>query len=359
MSDTSFFKIITNDNPPIYINLSKENLQLLASRSLIFQEYIEKLTPEGLQGQSISLNISKYLFDKYWNLINGINPSININDILQLFIFSNLIGDKFTINHVIPFLLKLYENFDPFLDKYVIPEILKTLNVDQLTLLMEVYPYLLIVSDYLNTRSDMPNELKMSPIETPIIKEIRENKEKYYTIPFYKQNFYGLDNLKPIGEFAKYVGYGNVDVINYLKDSFNLNPLKYNSESSKIFESRFENAASKGYLEALKIGSYTIIGDTHGYEFPIFYTKMFISAAKSGQLDVLKWLKVYFNITDSGIKSAKNDAFISAATNGHLDVLKWLASNFNITDPYINESSRKAIENGHVEVVRWLQETYQ
>lgn len=80
----------------------------------------------------------------------------------------------------------------------------------------------------------------------------------------------------------------------------------------------------------------------------IFTTTVMNSAARGGQLDVVKWVHSHWNV---GCTTAAMDG---AAENNHLDVVKWL--NTNRSEGCTTEAIDQAATNGHLEVVIWFHE---
>ena len=70
------------------------------------------------------------------------------------------------------------------------------------------------------------------------------------------------------------------------------------------------------------------------------------SAAKGGQLDLLKWARA------RGYPWCEKTCH-AAAENGHLEVLQWARAH---GCPWDERTCEKAAENGHLEVLQWAQE---
>jgi ankyrin repeat protein len=147
---------------------------------------------------------------------------------------------------------------------------------------------------------------------------------------------------------------GKVDILEIMRPYLNNKIVKgHNNEAFRV-------AAKKGHLNVLKWlkENYNITEK----DAKLNNNSTFSWAALFGHLEVLKWLKKTFKITEEEAKTYNNQAFRWAAIYGHLDVLKWLKETFNITEKEAkinnNEAFRWAANNGHLDVLKWLKETY-
>tara|TARA_B110000503_G_C7168829_1_gene423282 strand:- start:4505 stop:5293 length:789 start_codon:yes stop_codon:yes gene_type:complete len=121
-----------------------------------------------------------------------------------------------------------------------------------------------------------------------------------------------------------------------------------------------EKAAELGYLSTLKSklrrGCLSLSYDLKdaGLEtFDVFLAMNYKgekdlcgSAAKEGQLEVLKWLR------ENGCPRNER-TFANATLYGHLKVLKWARAN---GCPWHRETCNAAAGRGHLEVLKWLRE---
>jgi hypothetical protein len=122
----------------------------------------------------------------------------------------------------------------------------------------------------------------------------------------------------------------------------------------------FEEAAKNGQLEVLK----WLKDNFKITEFDLkkFNNYAFIMAIKNGHLEVSKWLIYNYNITKEEAKISNNYAFRCSAKNGQLEILKLLKYKFDITEEeaklFKNEAFREAAYNGYIEVLTWLKENF-
>jgi hypothetical protein len=136
---------------------------------------------------------------------------------------------------------------------------------------------------------------------------------------------------------------------------------EYSKEVDRdIILTGFRETAENGHLEILKWLKETF--NITEKDAKTNYNEAFRQAARYGNLEVLKWLKETFNITNEEAKIKSNFAFRYAAQNGHLHVLIWLKETFDITEKqakiFNNFAFRLAAENGHLHILKWLKENF-
>ena len=85
-------------------------------------------------------------------------------------------------------------------------------------------------------------------------------------------------------------------------------------------------------------------------------------AARTGNGDLLRFLKDEWGLTDEDARAHDNYALRWAAANGHVEVLRFLKDEWGLTDEDAragdNCALKVAAQNGHVEVLRFLKDEW-
>lgn len=338
-----FVKLITNDK---HISITFDQYKKLSNRSYFFETILDQFDKELIQNKELRINVSGYLFDKYWILIHNIPIKCDIGEIVDLFIFVDEIEDKQFINNIIPKLLINHEQIDPFLNKLLMPEISKKLNKYQIILLMEVYPYLYFIQRYIINYSHRFNS--KSVIYSEIYPKLEKDLYKYHTVKFYNANFLNEIIGEHLPEFEILIKISNLNVIKWYATKFKI------TKNDILNYDILGSACSRGNLVIIK----WLIENFNFNENDINNRILWCSTI-SGNLDVLIWLKEKFRIDENVFKENDNCIFIWASIKGYLEILKWLNSNFKITEKEAKSQKNKAFKwaaiNGHFDVFSWLQ----
>jgi hypothetical protein len=130
------------------------------------------------------------------------------------------------------------------------------------------------------------------------------------------------------------------DVRKYLTGFLETHDLHYVHKTMMDSIEVIEDIIERGYLKQLA-QTLSLLGCD--------YETLIVVAARAGQLEILKWLKLQVSLPWKW----NTRVCAAAALNGHLEVLKWLRAEGAPWDEY---TCVNAAENGHLDVIKWAWE---
>lgn len=287
------------------------------------------------------------------SILSITNPSKVIDDDINILIYSICLGKLSTVQQII-------KRFDLSIKGILIE------NEDLLAISIQ-YNHLHILK-YLIETSELSIEKIRCHEDYLFAMAIEYNCPDIFKWLAVKCNFTVEDITSDYDLFITMAGYGRLDIIQWLVETFDL---VTHSETCKIAEA-FPYAVSSGDLDTIKYIVTTFNLTIN--EIKIWMNTALVSSARHGYLDIIQWLIEKFSLTFHGSSVfAKwiNNKYVSnihdidedyiylmvslAANNGYLDVVQWMINNFDF------DIKRKdynlflsAIIGGNLEIVQWL-----
>lgn len=117
------------------------------------------------------------------------------------------------------------------------------------------------------------------------------------------------------------------------------------------------NAASKGRLDIVKLANVFDVYPENDYELNELLNELTCKFIDKNN-DDLKALKEYFIKYCMNNESQRNVFVSSAARNGNLDILKWIHANYEISSKEAHEVYSLAIMGGHLKIIEWGFDTF-